>query len=247
MPSRNLPCCRAPATGSLAVLGLFFVAGCGLSDYERQMDEHTAIYQHLDEENRILDHPLEVPGDAEVKFFLRPPRGVYFKARASNNIVYENVTLYLYEGPPGRNVLVAANLQAAESKDRALAPKDFERQVRGGLVQYCKQMNGDPGPWVSEEATASETRTAIRPWGKQETLNFQTQTFTARLGAVDVQLFVYYLHEGQRQAAVIFQVPRNTQENGNETRSEEWSVKTLGLGSEFRAKAMQYVAAAKQK
>ena len=54
-------------------------AGCGLSDYEKKMQEADARLQRFDAENALLGEPLALPtGDAALPadLFLRPPKGI---------------------------------------------------------------------------------------------------------------------------------------------------------------------------
>src|SRR6266704_2826576 len=45
----------------LIVAALIGVGGCGLSDYQKRMDEQRARIQDFDDANRLLDDPIERP------------------------------------------------------------------------------------------------------------------------------------------------------------------------------------------
>lgn len=45
----------------LVALVLFGISGCGLSDYQKRMDEQRARVQEFDEANKLLDDPLDRP------------------------------------------------------------------------------------------------------------------------------------------------------------------------------------------
>jgi hypothetical protein len=60
-------------------VALLTSAGCGVADYEKKMQDAEVRVQRIDEENRLLGDPLDVParsGAPAVVVFLRPPKGV---------------------------------------------------------------------------------------------------------------------------------------------------------------------------
>jgi hypothetical protein len=61
---------------SVAFLAL---TGCGVANYEKQMQEAEVRIQRIDEENRLLGDPLNIPTlpkTPSVSVFIRPPLGV---------------------------------------------------------------------------------------------------------------------------------------------------------------------------
>jgi hypothetical protein len=64
---------------TLLLAAALAAAGCGLSDYEKKMQEADARLQRFDEKNKALGDPVTFPsGEAAppVDVFLRPPKGV---------------------------------------------------------------------------------------------------------------------------------------------------------------------------
>ena len=66
---------------ALAALPALALAGCGIADYEKKMQEAEVRVQRFDEENRLLGDPLILPPHKDMEgppfdVFLRPPKGV---------------------------------------------------------------------------------------------------------------------------------------------------------------------------
>src|SRR5262245_16166442 len=78
MRFRRQRCIRA-AVATLPVIAL--ACGCGLSEYEGLMASEQARVRRIDEENKLLDDPIEWPAMKEgekgwVDIFFRPPKGI---------------------------------------------------------------------------------------------------------------------------------------------------------------------------
>jgi hypothetical protein len=125
---------------------VLFLAGCGLSDYEKRIDEHQKYLQTFDEETRLLGRPLNMPMKTvedkntkakrqvpvfPVDFYLRPPREIDFKVKDKEApFVSVDVSLYRYPlaapavpaaakkaaGPARKNVLLAISRVGVERK-----------------------------------------------------------------------------------------------------------------------------------
>ncbi len=71
------------------MLGLLLAAGCGLSEYESKMAGEQERLRYVDEENKYLEGPLDLPekeeGEKDAKtvpaseVFVRPPKGIALK------------------------------------------------------------------------------------------------------------------------------------------------------------------------
>jgi len=69
----------------LALIALPALAGCGIADYEKKMQDAEVRVQRFDDENKLLGEPLLLPAKtdkeegAPIDVFLRPPIGVVNK------------------------------------------------------------------------------------------------------------------------------------------------------------------------
>jgi len=111
--------------GFLTFLILFLAAGCGLSDYEKRMDEQSVSLKRFDEENNALGEPLELPiivdkkgswNALAVDFYLRPQKGTKPLA-AGGPFKPQEFALFRYPGPAGFNVLVTTSKLVKDVKD----------------------------------------------------------------------------------------------------------------------------------
>src|SRR5215510_11925 len=128
-----------------AVLMLVVPIGCGLSDYEKRMDEQRERLKLFDEESALLYDIIDMPkgkdaygNEIKVPFevLLRLPAG--FSGRFEGpKAVYSSAKLPLYRfssGKPDVNVLAAWALAAAKADE--VLPEDCRNRVRGALQDY---------------------------------------------------------------------------------------------------------------
>lgn len=231
-------------------------AGCGLADYEQHIDKQREYLKLYDEENELLGPPLEMPKrvikDAKggirqdepltVGFFLRPPKGIASKFKQDDPpFVYEGLPLIRYPGPkdpPGYNVLVTTALLAPDKKDGrpeikgAMKVKDFQRRVRGALMDFHQKQTGRVVGWLSPEfeKTGIETQTSISLQGKPAQIFFQTQELAEQADKKSGALYkVYFTSTPIAQGAIIYQIPAEAKDNATLKRAIQLSVKSYGL------------------
>lgn len=136
-------------------------AGCGLSDYERRMDEQRKRVKDFDETNKLLDDPIETPllqfptgvtkpdGKPEMRaeaawpfeIYLRLPKGFGSKVpeKGPNPFGQFSFPCFRYSGPDqARNFLVVAT-NIAESdrlEKREYTAKTFRVKVQQALSDF---------------------------------------------------------------------------------------------------------------
>jgi hypothetical protein len=250
---------------SLVVSLCLIPLGCGLTDYEKHMDEEQAILKDFDEENKFLGDPLEMPmkwvvtdklksqQDAlRTRFFLRPPKDFMAKSKEGESFQHEQVTLYRFPGPGGENLLFTIAeldqnpLTQAKIKN-GITPKDFRAQVRGALVQFVlKEYRLTMNSWAGEDKVNRISYSVRNLHGRPGNLDFQGQAFTDKPAAAKddatYRVFEAYYHiDSIYQAAVLFDmhVPRSREPNVR--KAIELSLRSLVLGADALAKIQEFV------
>lgn len=242
-----------------ATLG--FVAGCGLSDYEKRMDEQRARLELHDEEAKLLSDIIEMPrgkdaygNEIKVPFdiFLRFPRPVTSTFRGPKAIYHggNKQPLYRYEGKTDMNVLVAlakvASSKDASPKDKAPegeeAPEDFRTRVREAIMDYISReyrMSATPPEFTELKKDVRQTTREGRP----HTLEFETIVFDDPRRQEPSRFFVFFHTQKYRQAVVIYQVPAQQANDKAALHALDISLKTLeilpaatGMRMAFRAR-----------
>ena len=246
------------------MLGL--LAGCGLSDYEKRMDEQRARLELYDEQAKLLSDMIEMPkgkdaygNDIKVPFdiFLRFPKPVSSSFRGPKAIYLSGnkKPLYRYEGKPDFHVLVAlAEVLPPESKTEKSEPAPkaepttkeaapaFRARVREGLMDYVSReyrMAATPPEFTDLKKDVRETTRD----GKPHKLEFETVVFDDPRRQDPSRFFVFFRTHATRQGAVIYQVPVKLAEDRATLQAMDMSLKTLeilppaiGMRTAFRAR-----------
>lgn len=225
----------------VSALMLVVAAGCGLSDYEKRMDEQRERLKLFDDESSLLYDIIDMPKgkDAygnEIKtpfdVFLRLPVGFSVKFDGPKAIyTADKQMLYRFSsGKPDVNVLVAwawvkpadKNVKAAPKLDEVL-PEDFRNRVRGALQDFITRTYSVGANLPDFNQLKPDTRQAMRD-GILRNLNFESTSFD---DARQNRYMVYFQVSGDRQAAVIYEVP--VQQFGQYQRAIDVSLKTLDI------------------
>jgi hypothetical protein len=223
-------------------------AGCSLRDYESQIDEQQKRIALIDDENRILSDCIDVPmiegKDRKIPawpfdVFLRLPHDTATQSIASYALNGMDPRLFLYRGSPGYNVFLAAGfipiekekgveLHKGKGESRPEWPiETFRMHVRGALMDYCrKELKINP-----EFPLFSKFQKIVKqPIPDRDFLQTQVD-YDAIASKVEPTLFQAYFRQlGDRQFAIIFQLPVAAQSDGNVTTGIDWSLKTLDIG-----------------
>jgi hypothetical protein len=238
-------------------------AGCGLSDYEKHMDEQQAYVKIFDEENQLLGDPLEAPvlmvkqknivtkeQALPAEFFARPPKGIASKvADKDGPFIFQYVRLYRYAGPAGYNVLVTTGQVAAEKKDAkpvvkgVPTKKEFQHQVRRALVEFYRAQFGRSMPWLAAEyaKTKQEVRSIPVPGGAPVQMTFEVLALADRPGTkLGSQFFVYFTSTPLYQGAIIYQVPAEKSQDPDLAKALNYSLNTFALSPNANKKRQDY-------
>jgi hypothetical protein len=228
-----------PARGLLA-LGLVLATGCGLGDYEKRVEEERARVQAIDEEEQALGTPLLMPDNPfaadeakghpmpQNEVFLRPPRGISSRpADAEKPTRAGDVFLFRYPGPEGYNLFLAG------AAPGTLATQQFRKDVRTALSEYAANLSKQPLTFPPNAAlTGVIKQPPVSRTVKLPPIRLEGQSVDD--SAADDKGHRYLLHfqrvAGNRQIAVIYQLPRAAAGQANVTQAIDLSLRTLGIG-----------------
>src|SRR5262245_24400198 len=198
---------------------LIILVGCGLSDYEKRIDEQRERLKLFDEESALLFDIIAMPTgkDAygnEIKkpfdVFLRLPIGFAGKFDGPKAIfTAEKQMLFRYSSDkPDKNILVAwARVAEKDGKTPPqldeLTPEDFRNRVRGALSDFITRTYSVGGNLPDFQQLKKDPRQVVRN-GMPRTLDFESISFD---DARQNRYLVFFQVWSDRQAAVIYQVP----------------------------------------
>ena len=233
------------------VLGM--VTGCGLSDYEKRMDEQRERLARLDEEATLLGDLIDLPRgkDAygnEIQFpfeiFLRLPKGVSGSFKGKEAIYYgDKQPLYRFAGKQDVNVLVAWTKIADKNattkpKDDELSPEQFRARVRTALQDFLTRTYSVNANLPDFAQLKKDTRATVRD-GLKRTLEFDATQFDEPLKQAPARFFVFIQVFSDRQAAVIYQAPVQ-QADQQFQRTMDISLKTLEITGSAKAQRIAF-------
>jgi hypothetical protein len=222
-----IPFCRRVVQPKGCIVGsmctvLTLCSGCDLGDYEKRADEERARITYFDNENKLLNDPLDLPqkkvlvivtnklGQQEKKLeanavqkvdvFLRPPKqyGNRISRDDENNPI--GGILYRFRGQNDNNVFLAATYDKKKSAD------EFHNEVRQALIQYY-QKEYKLAVQFPLQKTVSDTRRP--PKGRREnafSTTFKTVTYSDGLKDGGRQFQIYFFKSGNDQVAIVFQM-----------------------------------------
>jgi hypothetical protein len=183
--------------------GLVLGAGCGLADYERRFEQQQARLKALDEENKYLGDPVEIPSgtdnDPPVEVFWRPPKGI---SRSSDDKSFGDLAHYPRAGAGGG---VAEVYLAVRTGDRSFLTEGIKPLVSGPL----------------------ETKRVSKPIPGREPLPFYALEHDARNG---YHYLIYVYQKDKAQVAVVFVVKTGDKDQAAVTTPIDYSLKSLVVG-----------------
>jgi hypothetical protein len=186
------------ATATLPVIAL--LCGCGLSEYEGLMASEQTRVRRMDEENNLLDDPIEWPAKKEgdkgwVDVFFRPPKGISAKSPKQHGPLW----IYSRSGNTGtvQEVWVGA----------AVNQSDFAKEA---FKLFATEIEKLP-----------KTTNERNPPGRKEPLIFETRNHED--GASSYSINVY--RKGSMQAVVIFHMEKK----GGDAAARDMSLESLAV------------------
>lgn len=226
-------------------IAFVLAGGCGLSDYEKRMDEQRDRLNLIDEENAALGDLIEMPSGKdpygnEIKLpfeiFLRLPKGVSgaFQERDSM-YVFEKQPLFRYNGnKTDVNVFVAwARIAEKDAKTKPkedeVLPEDFRRRVRGALMDFIARVCFVNANAPNFNQANKDPRQVLRD-GKMRKLELESLAFDdPRPEPQRSRFLVYFLSWNDRQGAVVYQVP--LKDVGQYSKGVDISLRTLEIAN----------------
>jgi hypothetical protein len=220
---------------------LLGASGCGLAEYENELDREQKRLEVIDEENKLLGEPIEapkskeanlnVPGGGSTPIFFRPPRGITatLQGNPRADILYQYAPLnrpgafQRRRGPvddtPFLNVFVAIT-----------PAKDF--------TQFATQVQQ-----AFAGATASEASQVTREPPGRAPMVFQTRSFTEPAADAKKSASVYrvYFYTGQEyHVALVYHLPQEKAAAADVNKTIEYSLQSLAVGSDAAPKMAQW-------
>jgi hypothetical protein len=229
---------------------LVMVAGCALGDYEAQIDKQRKRLDVLDEENRFLNEPIEVPKTENKDGTKSPtwPFDVYvrlpkdFGASINATLSFSSQPLFRYGPRDGYYAFVAAGLipekkdsKDSKGKDSKPAPSEwpvetFRANVHGALREYCyKELKIASFPPLDGASYRKMTKVPLSDEGEPlPAIAFDVLYFKAG----DFRFDLYFHQQNNLQAAIVFQYPQSLANDENLKKGLDWSLSTIAFGSE---------------
>jgi len=221
---------------------LGMLTGCGLSDYEKRMDEQRSRLELFDEEGKLLSDIIDMPKGKDsygnvikvpFEIFLRFPKPVWPKFQGPK-AMYQGAhkqPLYRYEGKTDMNVLVGLAM-VASSKEKAeeneALPEDFRARVREGIMDFISReyrMSATPPEFTDLKKDVRQTTREGRP----HTLEFETIFFDDPRRQDPSRFFVFFNTHKYRQAVVIYQLSAQQANDKAALHAMDVSLKTLEI------------------
>jgi hypothetical protein len=212
------------------------------------MDAERARVKLYDEESILLGEPIEQPMDKgkdgepdkavwPFEVCLRVPANVNAKIAGRYGV---NVPLFRYVGEKGISVYVAAGMIVEKNKENIYKPgeytnDDFRQGVRFGLKKAYEKLN-DFTSRLLQEQPVKDTRQP-QSW-RGETL--PALEFDKYEGSdkdnkriKENSAFELYIHrEGNRQVAIVYQVPEDRAKDKQVIDAIDYSLKSLDIGEQ---------------
>jgi hypothetical protein len=190
------------------VLALVFaMSGCGLADYEAKMAEEQARVRHIEDENKNLENPLEIPPPKTDKekeanlpdFFFRPPKGI---AKTANKDLYGGL-LWVYPRTGASDGVQDVYIGFSKGK------KDYVKDVLKKLPS---------------STTPKNSTTEVTPWGR-EPVHFDTVT----VDDPNSSLVLHILQTTDQQILIGFRLDRKT-DSSQLSQRLAMSLESIGVG-----------------
>jgi hypothetical protein len=237
--------------GTVWLTLLVLVSGCGLDDYERRIDKQRARLRVFDEENKYLGDMLEPPGrpssDTSGPFpfdiFLRLPRGIAgIAADPTGTRATTDPKVYRCSGPDGFDLFLAAAIAGPrDPKDvnkGEWTPANFQDDFRLALGTMLMKYYRQP------EMIQRVARPATSPIGeKLPDVVFDHFVLADDPAVRDATCLNVYVHQkGPRLVGLAFQFPQTAREEKMVQQGIDFSLKSLDIGENARAKRAAFAA-----
>lgn len=242
----------------LLLATLLALGGCGLGDYQKNMDEQRARVKLFDDESRLLGDAIEPPmdkgkeGEPEKSVW---PFDVYLRLPAivGGNVIarYQKlgVTLGRYTSGSEMTVYVAAGLLVERNKEGIYKPgefisDDFRTGVRSALKEaYQKQFDFTPARLVQEQPVREQRQPASWRGESLPALDFDKYVGSDKENtrAKEVSAFEMYVYRiANRQVAIVYQMPERVAKDQTYGEMVDFSLKSLDISDSAAGRRSEY-------
>jgi hypothetical protein len=238
---------------------LVLVAGCALGDYETRIDKQRKRLDVLDDENRFLNEPIEVPNTENkdgtkspawpFNVSIRLPRD--FGASIGATFSFNSQPLFRCSTRDNYCAFVAAGLipekkdgKDAKGKDAKPAPSEwpvekFRANVYGALREYCYK---DPKiasfPSLEGVSYTKMTKVTVGETGELlPAIAFDVVYFKAG----EFRFDCYFHQQNDRQAAIVFQYPLASANDENLKKGIDMSLASIAFGAEASNRRLAFL------
>jgi hypothetical protein len=210
-----------------ALFCLVLLSGCGMSDYEKRLDEQRVRIANFDEVNRLLGEPIDMFGTKSpegkdepawrVDFYLRLPKG-YGKLPKDKSPYYPPFPCYRYVAEDNKySIFVAANLLPDPKGKRKPQIGEYSKTLfrtflRLAIADYYEKTTKLKLNLPEKVKAQERLVTAATPYpDATPKIKYDVITFTDQNNkqAANPTQFDVYVHDGAggKQVAIIAQHP----------------------------------------
>jgi hypothetical protein len=251
----------------IVAMALMGVVGCGLSDYEKRMDEQRRRVQEYDDTNNLLEDPLEMlPNRLNPKeegksiwpdFFLRLPKGFGTKEKHKDRMLYNWPFLghYTCDDPALHLYVAAVGLADHSGQEDLINAKytllNFRKIMKVAVEMVVRKQHWEPN-WkkLSDKEFSISEAPAERVGVKQLTpLSGPTPSLTYTMIAYrekkstendPPKFLAYFYDEKPKQICIIVQHPVQLSPDHAFHKQVEVCLGTLDLSSDAAKRRTDY-------
>ena len=235
---------------------MLLLAGCGLPDYEKRMDEQRARIAKFDEMNRQLDAPIEMPSvqpknEKEppqpawpFEVYLRLPTGLGTKQK-DKVFSMKTFPLVRYAGETGMAAFVAAGFIQESKKSDVAAERKFTTETFRRETRVALQIKYDVA--FSEKQRLSPYEAPIFSAYPDSTTNLMFKHLQysnlaggPKIGNFALELYFFEDEEAGKQIAIAFQRPARLTDPDAHRRLIDSSLGTLDISNEAPSKRASF-------
>jgi hypothetical protein len=233
---------------------LVVAAGCALGDYEARIDAQRKRLDVIDEENRFLGEPIDVPKTENkdgtksptwpVDVYVRLPKD--FGASINATLSHNSQPLCRYSARDGYVAFMAAGLIAekkdTKGKDSKPAASEwpidvFRANVHGGLREHGHKDRIAGFPSLEGVSYAKMTKVPVSDQGEPlPAIEFAV----VYVKTAEFRFDIYFHQQSNRQVAIVFQYPLALASDENLKKGIDLSLSTVALGSEAANKRFAF-------
>lgn len=251
----------------LLLVFLLASAGCGLSDYEKQMDQQRARIKIFDEQNKYLGDVLEMPKrkvkekvDDKVEehdvpawpfeIFLRLPRGIERTVPEKGGVFQASSLVFCrFLGPEGASSVIVTVALVGVRDDKTKTEDKTKAKDSGSLTpdEFRDQVRVGVGNILNRNFPPSKPqKVTLIPKNykgeQQGPLAFELMAYEDPPEVKDAQYVAIYLHQkAGRQAALTFQQPAKNKSNPTFMEGVDRCLKSLDISEQAAERRAQYI------